>query len=115
MPVARIFAAEALASSTQETTSPAGAIDTDRFSVEATHVWKGQPSEKTWWWQCRWEEPRVVGAILQVAGDDPLLLSNAPRRYVWQASLDGENWTDLAETAVENERRTYRLHRLNAP
>jgi hypothetical protein len=113
LPVARVFAAEASASSAQHETSAAGAIDADRFSVEATHVWKGEPNGKTWWWQCRWDEPRQVGAILQVVGDDTLVFNNAPRRYVWQASLDGANWTDLAETAVENERRMYRLHRLN--
>jgi len=111
----RAAATEASASSAQPGTSPAGAIDADRFSVEAAHCWKGEPNEKTWWWQCRWDEPRRVGAILQVAGDDPLVFQNAPRRYVWQARLDGENWNDLAETAVENEPRIYRLHRLEAP
>jgi hypothetical protein len=112
---ARAEAADASASSAQEGTSPAGAIDADRFSVEAARLWKGRENEKTWWWQCRWDEPRPVGAILQVTGDDPLVLRNAPRQYVWQASLDGLQWTDLAETAVNSERRMYRVHRLNAP
>jgi hypothetical protein len=53
-----------------------------------------------------------VGAILQVHGDQPSILSNAPRRYRWQASLDGRNWQDLQETEVRKERRMFRLHRL---
>jgi hypothetical protein len=108
-------AAEASASSIQEPSSAAGAIDDNRFSVDLAHSWVGGANAGTWWWQCRWEQPRDVGAILQIVGDDPLLLHNAPRRYVWQGSLDGRNWTDLHETAVDLERRMFRLHRLQTP
>jgi hypothetical protein len=108
-------ALETSASSSQDASSAAGALAGDRFSVEPAHLWKGLPGEKVWWWQCRWEEPRDVGAILQIVGDDPLLLQNVPHRYVWQASLDGRAWTDLNETAVDSERRLYRLHRLRTP
>jgi len=75
-------------------------------------VWQGDGDAAAWWWQCRWDEPRDVGAILQVVGDDPLRLRNAPRTYRWQASLDGREWTDLAETNVASERRAFRVHRL---
>ena len=36
-----------------------------------------------------------------------------PRReYVWQASQDGMTWEDLKETATDDERHTFRIHRL---
>jgi hypothetical protein len=57
-------------------------------------------------------EPRQVGAILQINGDHPLCRRNAPKKYVWQASLDGQTWDDLPETRVRDERRTFRIHRL---
>jgi hypothetical protein len=57
-------------------------------------------------------EPRPVGAILQINGDDPEVFRNAPKRYVWQASDDGKAWRDLPTTAVADERRMFRLHRL---
>ena len=41
-------------------------------------------------------------------------MRNAPKRYVWQASQDGKNWEDLKETFTSNERRMYRVHRLDA-
>jgi hypothetical protein len=52
---------------------------------------------------------------LQIIGDDPLRLRNAPQKSKWQASLDGQQWSDLEETAVESERRTMRVHRLKTP
>ena len=97
------------ASSAQQGFSPAGAIDENRFDTATDHVWKGNANDGSWWWQCRWDEPRDVGAILQIVGDDPLVLQNAPRKYVWQASLDGQTWSDIEGTAVVAERRTFRL------
>jgi hypothetical protein len=102
------------ASSWQAKAPPAGAVDGDYFGVNPSAVWKGRPGAGSWWWQCWWDEPRDVGAILQINGDDPLRLRNAPRRSTWQSSLDGLQWIDLAETAVESERRAFRLHRLKS-
>lgn len=112
---ARAGSGRASASSEREDSNATGAIDGDRFAFDGPHAWRGKPGETSWWWQCEWNEPREVGAILQVAGDDALVLQNAPLRYVWQASLDGNVWTDLAGTSVATERRMYRLHRLAAP
>jgi len=56
-----------------------------------------------------------VAAILQINGDHPSILSNAPRRYVWQWSQDGQSWQDLKETETRCERRLFRLHRLVNP
>ena len=113
--IARAGDVEASASSSQAQSSPAGALDRDRFGVGPAQIWRGNESERTWWWQCRWDEPRNVGAILQIVGDDPQLFQNAPRSFVWQASLDGRTWSDLDETAVRHERRMFRLHRLKSP
>ena len=108
-------ALETSASNAQQDSSPSAVIDGNRFGTDAGHVWKGSANAESWWWQCRWDEPREVGAILQIAGDDPLVLQNAPRKYVWQASLDGQSWSDLKETLITAERRTFRLHRLKSP
>ncbi|HEX5443268.1 MAG TPA: discoidin domain-containing protein [Pirellulales bacterium] len=105
----------ASASATQDGAAAAAALDGNRFSVDAAHVWKGRDNEQNWWWQCSWEEPKKVGAILQIVGDDPLRLRNAPKKSRWQSSLDGQTWTDLSETAVESECRIARLHRLHVP
>jgi hypothetical protein len=102
----------ATASSTAPGSDPAGALDADRFSPLPAAAWHGAPGASCWWWQVRFPQPRAVGAILQVVGDHPYCLRDAPRDYVWQASTDGQAWEDLKETAVANERRTYRLHRL---
>ena len=40
-------------------------------------------------------EPQPVRAILQINGDQPTVLANAPRDYVWQWSADGQTWNDL--------------------
>ncbi len=105
----------AASASTTASGSPAsGAIDGNRFALQPGAFWKGAGGEKTWWWQLRFSEPRRVGAILQVHGDQPSILSGAPSRYRWQASLDGQHWQDLSETEVRQERRLYRLHRLAA-
>jgi len=103
---------ETAASSTAAGTATAGAIDGDRFSAAPARLWKGAAGQKSWWWQVRFAQPRPVGAILQIVGDNPLRLSCAPRRYVWQASDDGKTWLDLPETATQEERRMFRLHRL---
>ena len=105
---------QAAASTTAEGTHPRSAIDGNRFSVEPTALWKGSAGEASWWWQIEFPQPRGVGAILQVHGDHEYALRNAPRRYVWQASQDGKNWEDLKETSTSNERRMYRIHRLDA-
>ncbi|MCS7306502.1 MAG: discoidin domain-containing protein [Thermoguttaceae bacterium] len=84
------LAQQASASSTAQGTSPAGAIDKDRFNVEPAHLWKGVAGPSSWWWQVRFDEPRPIGAILQVLGAAPLELRNAPLRYVWQVSQDGQ-------------------------
>ncbi len=105
--------ASASASTTAVGTAPQGALDADRLSVEPASVWKGEVGEATWWWQIRFAKPRPVGAILQIHGDHPSVLQNAPRRYVWQASEDGRAWRDLEETETSRERRLFRIHRLS--
>jgi len=89
-----------------------GVLSGNRFECGAGAAWKGDPAAAGWWWQVRFPEPRAVGALLQIQGDDPLRLRNAPRKYVWQGSLDGKNWRDLKETQTDRERRTFRIHRL---
>ncbi len=60
-------------------------------------------------------EPRRIGAILQFHGDDPEVLQNAPRNYIWQTSSDGRNWHHLLETMTYREKRLFRIHRLREP
>src|ERR1041385_2617487 len=94
---------------------PEGAVDGDRFSIEPNHGWQGRAGGKTWWWECRFARPHRIGAILQVTGDHPFVLRNAPLTYVWQCSANGEQWTDLPNTAIQHESRIFRLHRLDEP
>jgi hypothetical protein len=101
------------ASSTGPGARPEGAIDGNRFDVEPSSTWKGRPGEASWWWQIEFSEARDVGAILQVHGDHDYVLRNAPRRYTWQVSQDGIGWEDLKETVTTDERRTFRIHRLD--
>lgn len=89
----------------------AGAMDGDRFS-EGSHAWRGGEGVSGWWWQIEFPQVRSIGAMLQVQGEDALAMTSSPRRYVWSISDDGRRWRDLPETRVENERRAYRLHRL---
>jgi hypothetical protein len=103
---------EALASSTAKGSTPRGALDGDRFSADPAKSWQGLGGERLWWWQVTFPKRRTVGAILLVMGDHDIALRNAPKTYVWQASPDGRAWEDLPETAVEDERRTFRLQRL---
>jgi hypothetical protein len=91
---------------------PAGAMDGKRFSLEGDTAWKGRAGEGPWWWQVQFSQPRQVGAILQVFGDHPFVSRHAPRAYVWEASHDGQRWFELAETAITNEARLFRVHRL---
>jgi hypothetical protein len=104
-----------LASSTHPESDAAGAVDGDRFSTEDRRAWKGGPGLGGWWWQIASDREFEVGAILQVVGDHPFVFRNAPTRYVWRGSADGRDWFDLANTAVENDGRLFRLHRLPAP
>jgi hypothetical protein len=108
-------AIEASASSTSADSSPHGAIDGNRFSAEGKAVWKGIGGARTWWWQVHFPEPRLVGAILQINGDHPTVLRNAPRRYFWRWSPDGVTWRNLRETETMAERRLFRVHRLHEP
>ncbi|MBN1418953.1 MAG: hypothetical protein JXP34_09265 [Planctomycetes bacterium] len=105
---------EALASSVARGTSPRGPLDGDRFSIEAASLWRGESGAAAWWWEIRFEDPRRVGAILQIHGTDAGILRQAPGRYIWQASEDGRGWIDLPETRVDRERRLFRIHRLPA-
>jgi hypothetical protein len=89
-------------------------MDGDRFSTEPHHAWQAQAGDRTAWWQVQFDPPRPIGAILQINGDHPFVLHNAPRRYVWQTSLDGVTWRTLQETSITNESRLYRLHRLGS-
>jgi len=104
--------AQLAASSTAVGTTAAGAVDGDRFSVDAESLWKGESGEEAWWWQIRFAQPQPVGAILQVNGDHSAILRNAPRRYVWQWSEDGRAWHGVKETETRRERRLFRIHRL---
>ena len=103
----------ASASSAQPEFAAGGAMDGDRFSAQASHAWKGQAGNESWWWEVSFPLSRKVGAILQVQGDHGFVLTNAPLSYVWQSSLDGKAWRDLPATRISAERRTYRLHRLS--
>jgi len=101
------------ASSVDAASSPGGAIDASRFSTSPQQVWRGRPGAGHWWWQVEFAQPRLVGSIMQVIGAASDVLSDAPRDSVWQYSPDGRSWVDLPETRVQNERRLYRIHRLN--
>lgn len=103
----------AKASTTAQGTCGQGALDGDRFSIEPTSLWKGRAGDASWWWQVQFPHSRDVGAILQVHGDHEYALRNAPKKYIWQTSQDGKNWADIPETATSNERRIFRIHRLD--
>src|SRR5258708_4370755 len=102
-PVHAAHSSVASASSSDGGFVPVGAINGDRFSTVAGAAWKGRAGDSRWWWQVRFDAPREVGAILQIVGDHPFVLRNAPRRYVWQRSNDGLQWIDFAETAIADE------------
>jgi hypothetical protein len=113
--LAAVSPGEAQASSSSSGFGPVGAINGDRFSAEVDAAWKGRKGANGWWWQVRFIEPRDIGAILQIHGDQATVLHNAPRRYVWRWSMDGETWRNLRETEIVNERRMFRVHRLVEP
>ena len=112
---APLAATIAQASSTTPASAAKAAIDGNRFATDPTHSWQGTPAERCWWWQVRFPQERTIGAILQIQGDHAAVFRNAPRHYLWQASLDGQAWQDLKETEVTNERRLFRIHRLSKP
>ncbi len=105
-------APKATASSTAPGSTAQGAIDGDRFSIEPSKLWKGGPGETSWSWEVSFPRPREVGAILQVHGDHEFAMRNSPSRYIWQVTRDGRVWEDLKETAIDDERRLFRVHRL---
>ena len=105
-------AMEASASSSAAGFPAGGAADGRRFATETNAMWAGAADAGQWWWQVRFDAPREIGAILQVIGDHEFVLRHTPRSYVWQASNDGAQWTDLRGTAIESERRLFRVHRL---
>ncbi len=105
------IAGVATASRTATGSAPSGANEGDRFSVDPQHIWRGADGAESWWWQVDFPEPRSIGAILQVNGDQPTVLANSPRHYLWQWSADGQLWHDLPETVIRDERRLFRLHR----
>jgi hypothetical protein len=113
IPVVAFGGARASASGAVPGFEAAGALDGNRFSIEKGAAWKGTREGQSWWWEVDFEKPRLVGAILQVVGDHPFVLRNAPRQSVWQRSDDGEKWSALPETALGNDRRLFRIHRLN--
>lgn len=126
LPILCVLAGAGLASGAQATEkvtasssaagfSAGGARDGDRFSLAGGSAWKGQTNAGRWWWRIDLETPRPIGAILQVAGDHAFVFRHAPRRSIWQRSDDGTNWFDLPETAIANERRLFRIHRLPKP
>jgi hypothetical protein len=102
----------ATASSIDAGTVANGPVDSDRFSTSGAALWRGKPSEESWWWQVDFSEPHKIGALLQVQGDHPFARRHTPQSYVWQGSVDGYNWDTWEETKVNDERRTFRVHRL---
>jgi len=102
------------ASGTARGASAKGPLDGDRFSIEPGSLWKADRDHRSHW-QVTFEKPRQIGAILQISGDDPLVLRGAPRNYAWQVSADGEIWQTIRETVTRDEKRLYRVHRFERP
>lgn len=90
-----------------------GASDGDRFSAGEGHAWSGVPGQSSWWIQFSFPEPRPIGAILRIVGDHEFVSRNAPKESVWEVSLDGEAWKRLPETWHADDRRIYRIDRLD--
>jgi len=107
-----VVAGEVTASSEQPEFPARGAVDGDRFAFGGSHAWAGEAKAGAWWWQREFSPPQAVGANLQVVGDHEFVFRNAPKRYDWEISDDGEHWRPLPGAAQPNERRLYRLHRL---
>lgn len=70
----------ASASGFAEEFDPKGAVDRSRFSMAS--AWKGTTNATSWWWQMDFNQPRAVGAILQIVGDHEFVFRNAPRQFV---------------------------------
>lgn len=103
------------ASSAVDGYSAAGAMDGDRFSPSREHSWKGNASpDGRWSWRVQFPTSRKIGAILQIQGDHDFVFTNAPLRYGWFASDDGQRWSAIPGTSVEAESRIFRVHRLPA-
>jgi GMP synthase-like glutamine amidotransferase len=100
----------ATASGSAAGTSPAGAIDGQRFRLDPKSLWKAD--RRSAWWQIRFPKAQSVGAILQVHGDQEFHFHNAPRNYAWHWSNDEKTWHVLGETVVRREKRLFRIHRL---
>ena len=105
----------ASASSSADGFAPQGAVDGERFSVDRGLAWKGGAGATSWEWTGEFPEPRRVGSILAVLGDEAQTLRNWPCDYVWDWSPDGSTWHELEETRVSRERRMFRLQRLREP
>jgi len=101
----------ASASTSARDSNPNSAVDGNRFSLAS--AWKGDTNATQWWWQVKFEAEREVGTILQIVGDHDFVLRNAPSQSVWQRSDDGLTWSDLRGTAVTNDGRLFRIHRLS--
>ena len=104
-------AAMVTASSARRDSEASGARDGNRFALGPGQAWRGEPGPGGWWWQVEFKPPRNIGAILQIHGDHPFVLTNAPASYSWQASEDGRRWHELAR--IPRETRLFRLHRLS--
>src|SRR6185295_13169497 len=109
------FSGEVAASSYSRKFPAVGASNGERFSAEPGSAWKGSDRATNWWWQIRFSEPREIGALLQVVGDHPFVFRNAPTRYVWQWSVNQNDWRELKETETVNDGRIFRIHRLTKP
>lgn len=102
------------ASSAQPGYEASGAMDGTRFTSSPGQAWRGEAGATHWWWQVDFGKPRRIGAILQIQGSHAFVFTNAPTSYVWLVSSDGRSWTRVNETAVADESRLFRLHRLRA-
>jgi hypothetical protein len=104
--------ARIVASSTTDGSEAAGPLDDRRFDTSCGSLWKGRAGDGPWSWAILFDEPRPVGAILQIVGDDSEVAHDVPRDYVWQATEDGFTWHDLGETRRAADRRMFRVFRL---
>lgn len=114
-PISRAELTRIDASSSASISTAAAACDGNRFACSPEQTWQGAATTNRWWWQIRFAQEQRIGAILQITGDHDFVFRNAPRRYVWQTSRDGEHWSDLAETQTQRECRCFRVHRLAHP
>jgi GMP synthase-like glutamine amidotransferase len=107
-------------SSSQIGYQSSGAYDQTRFAADLGQCWKGSYNENTWYWQIYFEQPKQIGSLLMIMGEPGQTNSelqfyqlNAPLNYIWQYSNDETTWTNISETQVTNERRTFRIQRFN--